>query len=683
MRSTKPRSIPEAQGRRHLWVEAERAVKIILIADEDALSRKIALGALSNPETEVVDASFPEEALRRMEQHSIDVALLDYDLIRQSPSLLKETLEKSPQTRRIVLIPPGLTDEEKQKIDADEVLEKPLTPMNLLRCVATLLGPSSESEPRPLHDLERQQLLQYARHLAQLRREDERKTQQLKEAHARLQEFEKMKDMFLALVSHELRTPLTAIKASGHILARMLSDAQPNTKEEKLSGVTQSLNAASHRMETLIQELLSYHAVRNGVAPFELKAADLGPIVQSVSREMEAVAAKKQVSLVVHVERDLPVIQGDQPRLREAIHHLVKNAIHYNIEGGRVEISLRLSDEGLQLSVIDTGVGIPGQQQESVFLPFYQAHDVLTRRVEGVGLGLAITRHIVESHNGKITLAGELGKGTEVRVWLPLAPPEILFSEFTPVSPEEAQKKQPSGGSGMFDYSRELYAALEAERVRRRHLEDKYRAMEGTFLETLSALMRQIDMRGAHKGSHVDRVILFANEIARRIDPTLPDNRDFQLSLLLHDIGKIGVAESLLQKVGSLDATEQKQVQAHVAIGTEILSNIHFLEPAIQTVRHHHERWDGKGYPDGLSGAQIPLWARIISVADSFDAMTQDRPYRKALDPSAAREEIQRMAGSQYDPQIVQAFVDGWDSITSIADKTQEPATSLQEARVE
>lgn len=649
-------------------------MKVVLIADEDALTRKIVQGALSNPETEVVDASFPEEALRRVQQHTVDVALLDHDLIRQSPGLSPGITEISPQTRRIVLVPPGLSDEEKQRIDADEILEKPLTPMNLLRCVAHLLGPSSETEVKPLHDLERQQLLQYARHLAQLRREDERKTQQLKEAHARLQEFEKMKDMFLALVSHELRTPLTAIKASSHILTRLLRDAQPGTKEEKLSSVTQNLAAACTRMETLIQELLSYHAVRNSVAPFELKPADLGALVQSVSIELEAAAAKKHIEFRLNIPDNLPLIQGDQPRLREAIHHLVKNAIHYNVEGGRVEIDLRSSHDGLQLTVTDTGVGIAGTQQESVFLPFYQAHDVLTRRVEGVGLGLAITRHIVESHNGKITLAGELGKGTEVRIWFPLSPPDITaHSEFTPAAPEDVNKNQ------MFDYSRELYAALEAERVKRRHLEDKYRAMEGTFLETLTALMQQIDIRGAHKGSHVERVILFANEIARRVDPTLPDNRDFQLSLLLHDIGKIGVAESLLQKVGSLDPSEQKQVQAHVSIGTEILSNIRFLEPAILSVRHHHERWDGKGYPDGLAGAQIPLWARIISVADSFDAMTQDRPYRKALEPDKALEEIKRNAGSQYDPQIVQAFIEGWESISSIAHKTSK----LEEAKVE
>jgi len=659
-------------------------VKRILIADEDALTRKICFSALANAEIEVIDASFPEEVLRRAREYSLDVALLDADIVKQSPGLLEELLELSPQTRRVVLIPPDLSSSEKDSLQADLLLEKPLTPMNLLRCVAGLIGTdSSQLEARPLHDLERQQLLQYARHLAQLRREDERKSQQLKEAHARLQEFEKMKDMFLALVSHELRTPLTAIKASGHILQRMLRDARPDTKEEKMSNVTQSLTAATGRMEALIQELLSYHAVRNGVAPFELKPADLGPLVTSVVREVEALAVKRNIEVTLDVARDLPTLLGDQPRLRESITHLVKNAIHYNVDGGRVEVSLHECDGGLQLKVLDTGIGITSGQQEQVFMPFYQAHDVLTRRVEGVGLGLAITRHIIESHNGRITLAGELGKGTEVRVWLPLSPPEIHLVEFAPLSPEEVQRRQTPDSTGFFDYSRELYATLESERVRRRYLEDQYRSMEQTFLDTLTALMRQIDLRGAHEGSHVERVRLFANEIARRVDPTLPDNRDFQLSLLLHDIGKIGVAESLLQKVGVLSDAEHKRLQEHVDIGTQILGKIRFLEPALLSVRHHHERWDGKGYPDGLSGAQIPLWARIISVADSFDAMTQDRPYRKALSPEEARQEIVNNSGRQFDPQVVQAFVDGWTTIQKFASQSNDNEQILQESHVE
>lgn len=633
-------------------------MKRILIADEDGLTRRVVFGALAQSGVEVVDASMASEALQQVQAGTVRVALLDYDLVRRSPELLRDMLAAAPDTRRILLVPAGGGELEDWTDAADERVEKPVTPMNLLRTLSPWLG-----EPAPLGDAERQLMLENARDLALLRREDERKSRELKEAHARLLEFEKMKDMFLGIVSHELRTPLTAIKASSHLLTRMLRDVQPGTREAKLANVVESLSAGTSRMESLIQELLSYHAVRNGVAPFELKEAQLAPLIASVATEFEPLAERRRIQVIVQVEDDLPAIAGDQPRLREAVTHLVKNAILHNQEGGQVNIRLQADGDGVLLTVVDTGAGISPEERERVFLPFYQSHDVLTRRVEGVGLGLAITRHIVESHNGRITMAGELGKGTEVRVWLPSQPPELAHVEFRPASPGEFQDADPDS---LLDYSRELYSALESERVRRRYLEDQYRAMEITFLDTLTALMQQIDMRGAHKGSHVERVMTVANEIARRIDPMLPENRDFQLSLLLHDIGKIGVAENLLQKVGSLSRTEQRQLQAHVTIGAEILGNIKLIEPALQAVRHHHERWDGKGYPDGLAGAQIPLWARIISVADSFDAMTQDRPYRKALTPDQARGEIERNAGTQYDPKVVQAFLDSWGSVAHV-----------------
>jgi HD-GYP domain-containing protein (c-di-GMP phosphodiesterase class II) len=162
--------------------------------------------------------------------------------------------------------------------------------------------------------------------------------------------------------------------------------------------------------------------------------------------------------------------------------------------------------------------------------------------------------------------------------------------------------------------------------------------------------------------------------IARRIRPTILEDRNFTLALLLHDLGKIGVAEELLQKAERLTDEEWAIVRSHVEIGTRMLGNIQFLTPALATVRAHHERWDGRGYPDGLRGEEIPLGARIIAVADAFEAMTSDRPYRKGLSLEEARREIETHSGSQFDPLVVRGFLESWDKICRFREPNADPA---------
>jgi len=127
---------------------------------------------------------------------------------------------------------------------------------------------------------------------------------------------------------------------------------------------------------------------------------------------------------------------------------------------------------------------------------------------------------------------------------------------------------------------------------------------------------------------------------------------------LIHDIGKIGINESILQKPSKLTKNEYAEVKTHPVIGENVVKHVRFLKKGLPIIRHHHERYDGKGYPDGLKGEKIPLLARIIAVADAFDAMTSDRPYRKAFSPQEAIEKLKENAGTQFDPQIVKIFID-------------------------
>jgi len=213
--------------------------------------------------------------------------------------------------------------------------------------------------------------------------------------------------------------------------------------------------------------------------------------------------------------------------------------------------------------------------------------------------------------------------------------------------------------------TRQLFAAL-------KHTEHTYEC-------TLQALGTAIDLRDRETAGHSQRVCLFSLAIARSMG--WPDDhlRNLARGAYLHDIGKLGVPDRILLKPGPLDAHERQQMQQHSQIGFDIIKDIPFLSEAADIVLTHHERYDGKGYPRGLKGEQIPASSRVFSVADTLDAITSDRPYRQASSFEEARSTIRRLAGSQFDIAIVRAFLeiaqDTWPTIAG--DQSHLSAVSL------
>jgi len=184
-----------------------------------------------------------------------------------------------------------------------------------------------------------------------------------------------------------------------------------------------------------------------------------------------------------------------------------------------------------------------------------------------------------------------------------------------------------------------------------------YEELEQTYLATIRALISTIEARDPYTKGHTERVAEYSVCIAEAMN--LPQNeiQDVRFGAALHDIGKLGVERSVLNKPGELDASEWEVIRNHPLAGAKILKGIKFLERALDIVLHHHERFDGTGYPDGLRGAECSLGARIVAVADSFDAMTCDRPYRRALGVREALAQVEKMAGKQFDPQVVEVFL--------------------------
>lgn len=183
------------------------------------------------------------------------------------------------------------------------------------------------------------------------------------------------------------------------------------------------------------------------------------------------------------------------------------------------------------------------------------------------------------------------------------------------------------------------------------------RLQRRNIMRTINALVSAIDFKDHLTKNHSDNVKHYAYSIAQAMGLSESELEDIKEACHVHDLGKIGVHDDILTKPDKLTPEEYKEIKLHSLAGAVILKPLHFLDKVIQIVRQHHERFDGKGYPDGLKQNEICLAARIMAVADSFEAMTSERPYRQPISKAEAIEELKRNSGSQFDPKIVEVFI--------------------------
>ena len=198
-------------------------------------------------------------------------------------------------------------------------------------------------------------------------------------------------------------------------------------------------------------------------------------------------------------------------------------------------------------------------------------------------------------------------------------------------------------------YASDLREVFKQERARAQELRRSY-------IATVRALSNAVEARDAYTGKHAERVAAYGIELAGATGLEIADSPQIEFGFLLHDVGKVAVPDAILFKSSSLTEEEYALVRRHPIIGSEILRDVDFLGEGKLVVRHHHERWDGSGYPDGLIGDAIPLAARVFAVADALDALTTDRPYRPASSFARARNVVLAGAGTQFDPDVVAAY---------------------------
>ncbi len=212
-------------------------------------------------------------------------------------------------------------------------------------------------------------------------------------------------------------------------------------------------------------------------------------------------------------------------------------------------------------------------------------------------------------------------------------------------------------GTNFFESDRRLLETLSHQVAIAIDNSRLYTELKRSFYDTVEALAEAIEKKDRYTGGHTKRVVYYSLCIAKYLNLSPEELEIVRLGAVLHDVGKIGIEDKILKKQAPLNEAEWKVMQTHPEIGFQIMNRVESLREVIGAMRYHHERWDGQGYPLGLRGEEIPLLARLISVADTYDAMVSTRPYRKGLPPTVAFEEIVKHRGTQFCPHVVDAFI--------------------------
>ncbi len=289
-------------------------------------------------------------------------------------------------------------------------------------------------------------------------------------------------------------------------------------------------------------------------------------------------------------------------------------------------------------SVVILDIGLPGADG----IAFCRR---LKRDTEGSPVVILLTG----SENGE---SEAKAAGADGILHKPFSPLELLglIDRLTGAGRQLSVEAPRSGDEQILLYARDLARLVDVERGQRRLLQHAYR-------ETVTALADALEAKDPLTGLHALRVQRYALELTEAVDRRLLEDPSLEYGFLLHDVGKIGMPDRIMNKPGPLTKDELHLVQRHPVVGAELLAGVALLRgEGLRVVRSHHERWDGAGYPDHLAETQIPLGARIFAVADALDAMTSDRPYRRAVPWGGAVEEIVAQAGRHFDPGVVAAF---------------------------
>jgi hypothetical protein len=586
---------------------------------------------------------------------------------------------------------------------------------------------------------------------------------ELRQMTKRLKELNEIKSNFVATVSHELRTPLTSIRAYAETLARDWGDSSRETEIEFL----RIIEGEAQRLAKIVEDMLDLSRMEAGKVEVKKADVDLKKTLKDVNQILSPAARKKYIRIDVPASTEPVMLRADEGMMKQLFLNLVGNAIKFTPEGGQVSIGVDDRESTVEISVKDTGVGIPPSKIHRIFDEFYQVDSSATRRFGGVGLGLAIAKNIVDWHDGKIWAESEAGNGAKFTVRLPkrkaIAPsradiigaedtwqcekriPELIVDMIAEIMGaktaslmllnEESEELFVSAAMGLDEAVMKMARVKVGESISGwvaktgrplliRDIEDdpdfrpanrpqyesrsllsvplkvddrvigvvnvtnkvsltpfsendaeilqiladrvttvlgkikKYEGIKTEFNTICNSLRSLIDARRLAPNKRGEELTGWVVEVAKGIGLGEEEVRLLRYVSRIYDVGMVRVGEGILRKRGGLGVSEYESVKRHPAEGVDIVGPIEFLEQVKQVIMHHHERYDGGGYPGGLKGEEIPMGARILAVVDAYSSMLSERPYRGAMSREEAIGELRQCSGTQFDPVVVEKLIE-------------------------
>ena len=570
----------------------------------------------------------------------------------------------------------------------------------------------------------------------------------------------KLKMSYISNLSHELKTPLTSIKAYVESLKDHIADPTFEEKDDFLEVISNETD----RLIRMVNKVLDVSKIEFGQRSLKRKVFDLAPLIKEVESSMQPYLLDKRLQLVVDLQPDLPMVDGDDDLIRQVFINLIGNAVKFSEESSRIFVEAQEDAVSVKVTIRDEGVGIPEENIKNIFRQFYQ---VPGSKGEGVGLGLAIVKNIIEQHGGFISVTSSVGEGSRFTFTLPKehhfndllgylfnsmeAREEIqeMFQLAVKVIAEmlsvkmvsmmllDKEKKElyikvayglgeevvekvrvPLGGGiagkvvesgepllvrdvessgvksepnnpqyetkslisvplkigtaviGVINVNNKTngqpfndddLALLVSISERLSKVIERMRTAEDSraFLkETIQSLTSLLDTHEGDTIGLLKMLVKWSVSIARKLRLGEKEIQVVQYVSSVHDVGMTCVSDNILKKTLELTNNELEEIRKHPQKGAAIMRPLEFVELVSQNILFHHERIDGKGYPMGLKGDQIPIGSRIIGVLDAYASMITDKPYRKRMTPEEAVEELMHHSGTQFDPKVVSAFIE-------------------------